>query len=251
MPAGKAAVKGGLAWAKPLHLGVSVRSMRRYSKPKTPALLVDGLRECRKALRLTFKIYNIDCAKVAPTATERRKTLNKIKTAARRLRKDKSWLSAGELLTALDTPDRDARTLAYGQLSAKGYLPLQFKKRLRDWPGLSSFPEDCLPALTELAALDVEALVPVGGRFPDPGLANAVARLIPIWKKVTGRTAGPISADFVGDRKKYPFADWLAEMHGLLGVAQPPVGRVLDIVRRMVETQKNPAPVTAEKDGNK
>ena len=90
----------------------------------------------------------------------------------------------------------------------------------------------------------------MGGCFPDPGLANAIANLVPIWKRVTGRTAGPISVDRVGDRKKCPFADWLAEMHGLFGVAHPPVGRVLDIVR-LVESRKNPAPVKASASGDK
>lgn len=252
MPAGKAAVTGGLAWAKrrTLHFGVSVRSMRRYSKPTTPTLTGDGLKECREALRFIFKIYNIDCANIAPTGTERRKALNKIKITARRLSDDKSWTSAGELLTALDTPDLDARKLVYRQLSAKGHDPLQFKKMLRNWRILSPFADDWLPVLIELATLDVEALVPAGGRFPDPGLATAVANLVPIWKRVTGRTAGPISADRVGDRKKCPFAEWLAEMHGLLGVPQPPVGRVLDIVL-IVETQKNPVPVTAGASGDK
>ena len=142
MPAGKAAVTGGLAWAKrrTLHFGVSVRSMRRYSKPKTLALTRDDIKECRRELRFTFKIYSIDCARVAPTATERRKALNRIKATARRLRDDKSWSLAGELLTALDTPDLDARKSAYRQLSAKGYQPLQFKKTLRDWRSFPLFP---------------------------------------------------------------------------------------------------------------
>jgi hypothetical protein len=243
MPAGKARVTGGIAWAKPLHFGVSVRSMRQYSKPKTAPLASAALRECRQNLRHAFLIYSIDCANNAPTATERRKTLKKIKTTARLLMNDKSRLSAGELLTALDAPDLEARKLAYRQLSARGYQPLQFKKTLRDWRVLSPFPEDCLPALAELAGLDVEALVPAGGRFPDPGLANAVAKLVPIWKEVTGRTAGAISANKECDRKKCPFADWFFEMCARLEIAQPPVGRITDIVR-LVEAQKNPAPVT-------
>ena len=77
MPAGKLAVTGGFAWAKALHFGVNIRAMRRYSKRKHPALLVDELRECRKALRSAFRKYLIACENYAPTATERRQALNK------------------------------------------------------------------------------------------------------------------------------------------------------------------------------
>lgn len=258
MPAGKAGVTGGVAWAKRVHFGVNVRSMRRYAKPRTPALTVAELREHRRALRFTFKIYSIDCANQAPTATERRNALTKIKTPARRLADERSWSSADTLLTTLDTADLDARRLVYRQLTKKGLDPLQFKKTLRNWHILSSFPEDCLPVVDELANLDVEDLVPAAGRFPDPGLAKAVAALVPIWKRVTGRAARPTSvgtaalrsAGMERDQKKHPFADWLSEMHALLEVAQPPVGRIVDIVRA-VEARKNPAPVSREKNADK
>ena len=241
---GKAAVSCGLAWStrRSLPFGINIRSMRGYSKSATPKLTVAELRECRQNLRFAFRIYAIDCANSAPTATERRKTLAKIKTAARRLDNDRTWASAGELLTALDTRDLDARKLVYAQLAANGCDPLLFKKTLLNWSIRSPFPSDCSSVVSELSNLHVEALVPARGRFPDPGLAKAVAALVPIWKKVTSRTAGLISQDREGERKKCPFASWLVEMHGLLDVAQPPVGRVVDIVR-MVETQKNQVPI--------
>jgi hypothetical protein len=76
------------------------------------------------------------------------------------------------------------------------------KRRLRHWTIASSADDVAIVAAKELANLDVEALVPVGGRFPDPGLAHLVASLIPIWKRATGRTPGPISADKEGGKKR-------------------------------------------------
>jgi hypothetical protein len=134
-------------------------------------------------------------------------------------------------LTALDTPDLDARKLAYGQLTARGHTPLQLKRTLRHWPTAPRFPESgAVEAASDLANLDIDALAPVGGRFPDPGLAKLVVSLVSNWETVTGRTARLVSVE-KGVRKKCPFADWLAEMHDLLGVPRPPVGRVIDIVR--------------------
>ena len=74
-------------------------------------------------------------------------------------------------------------------------VPVQIKKRLRHWTIVLSVDLVVIEAAKLLANLGVEALVPGGGRFPDPGLAHPVASLIPIWKRITGRMAAPISAD--------------------------------------------------------
>jgi hypothetical protein len=218
--------------------------MRRYAKRGVAALTVAELKQCRRDLRFAFKIYRIDCASAAPTGTERRKALTRIKNAAERLAAYQNPSAADDLLTALDTPDLDARKLAYIQLRAKGHKALQFKKALRHWPKAPRFPESgAFAAARELADLDIDTLAPVGGRFRDPGLANLVLRVVPIWERVAGRAAGPVSVDKEGDKKKCPFADWLAEMHDLLVVPRPPVGRVVDIVR-WVERSKKSAPTT-------
>jgi hypothetical protein len=227
-----------------LPFGVSVRSMRRYAKPKIAALSVADLKKYRRNLRFAFNSYAIDCAGVAPTATERRKPLARIKSAAEHFAAYLSPSAADDLLTALDTPDLDARTLAYKQLRAKGHRALQFKNALRHWPKAPRLPEiEAFAAARDLADLDIDTVSPVGGRFRDPGLANLVLRVASIWTSVTGRTAGPVSVDKFGEEKKCPFADWLAEMHDLLGVPRPPVGRIVDIVRQ-IERLKKPAPIT-------
>jgi hypothetical protein len=206
--------------------------------------MVADLRQCRDGIRRALKIYRIDCASTAPTMTERRKAIARIKNAAGRLATNKSRSAAWDLLTALDTPDLDARKLAYGQLTARGHTPLPLKRTLRHWPTAARLPESgAVAAASDLANLDIDALAPVGGRFPDPGLAKLVVSLVSNWETVTGRTARPVSVDKECERKKCPFADWLAEMHDLLGVPRPPVGRVIDIVRG-VERSKHKAPAT-------
>lgn len=246
MPAGKADISGGVAEAKRLHFGVSIRSLRRYKKPRVAILSRAEVRKLRRDLRFTFRIYAIACATVAPTATERRKALNKIQTSAARLVSMPNPSTANDFLTALETRDFHARNLAYRALTARGQKPFQIKKRIRHWTIASSVDLIVIGAAKVLTNLDIEVLVPIGGRFPDPGLAHLVASLIPIWKRATGRTPGPISADKEGGKKKCPFADYLAEMHDLLGVTQPPDGRVVDIVRCAARS-KNPAPVTEER----
>jgi hypothetical protein len=202
----------------------------------------EDAKKLRHSLRSAFQIYMIDCATPAPTGTQRRKELRKIRAAARRLAAHPNWRAADGLLKALDTPDLDARIVAYKVLTAKGYTPFQFKRTLRHWTITSSAESSDIAAANELASLDIQALAPAGGRFPDPGLAHLVASLIPIWTVVTGRTAGLVSVDVVDNVKRCPFAEWLNAMHQRLGVAQPPLGRVVDI-GRWVKRSKNPAPV--------
>jgi hypothetical protein len=232
MPAGKIAVSGGVGPLLYLPYGVSINSMRpRYAKQGVNPPDCQEIQHLRRYLRDTFKLYALDCRRSPPTATERRQALRRIKAAAERVVSMPNSATAGHLLTALETPDLDARKLVYRPLTAAGHNPLQFKRRLRHWTIASPADHDVIGSAMVLANLDVEALVPVGGRFPDPSLAHLVTSLIPIWTKITGRTAGLIKADLVGDAKECPFADWLGEMHDLLGAARPPLGRVIDIVR--------------------
>jgi hypothetical protein len=147
------------------------------------------------------EIYVLDCATTAPTATELRKALKKIQASAARLvlsRDDPSdelyaIQCADSLLAALDTPDSEARRLAYRALTAQACMPFhQIKRRLQRWRILSPIDRAAIVAAARLpASLDVETLVPASGRFPDPALAHLVAALIPLWKSVTGRKHFP------------------------------------------------------------
>jgi hypothetical protein len=108
---------------------------------------------------------------------------------------------------------------------------LLFKKGLRDVVAVSAPPNKYLPTVRQLANIDLNALAPLGGRWRDPGLPGLVATLVPIWKRVTGRTAGLVSVGKDCETKKCLFANWLGEMLGKIGIRPPPVGRVVDIVR--------------------
>ena len=88
-----------------------------------------------------------------------------------------------------------------------------------------------LPRIEVLAKLDVEALVPIRARWPDPALAPLVVRLTPIWCRVTGRSADLTQDDKAGDTKKCLFAKWLGDLFADMDLQRPPVGRVVDIVR--------------------
>lgn len=93
------------------------------------------------------------------------------------------------------------------------------------------FARDWLPRIGILAQLNVEDMVPIRERLPDPGLANLIADLEPIWCRVTGRTAALVSKDKEGGSKQCPFADWLGKLLKKAGLPRPPTGRVVDIVR--------------------
>ncbi len=239
MPAGKVGVSGRAAFARraSLHYGVNIRSVRQYKKSNVANIAAADIKRLRRDLRLLFTIYDIDCATAAPTVTERRKTLKKIKTSATRLVESgnpkQSWKWAGKLLEALNSSDRNTVALVYKQFSASGREIIQFKKLLLNQSVKSELPDHCLKTAKELAALDEEILAPTGGGFRDPGLAKLVAGLVPIWKVVTGRTASLISTNAEGELKKCLFAEWLTKMFGHMKLEKPPVGRVIDIVARV------------------
>ena len=145
--------------------------------------------------------------------------------------------NAYALLAALGSRDYGALNLAYRVLIANGHEPQRLKRRLRHLTIISSIDRAAIAAGAKvLADLDLEALVPVSGRFPDPALAHLVAALVP-----TGRTAGLVSIDKEGDKKKCPFADWLGEMHDFLRVPSPPAARAVDIVRSDSKKIRHPS----------
>jgi hypothetical protein len=230
MPAGKAGVVAGAVWIERLPHAVNIRSLRQWTKPGTRRLAVDEIKELRETLRFAFSRYRIDCRRLQQTPTERRQTIRKIGTAAQRFAKTPNWSWADKLLFNLDT-DRSADTIIRRHLGVAGKDWLLFKKGLRDVVAVSAPPNKYLPTVRQLANIDLNALAPLGGRWRDPGLPGLVATLVPIWKRVTGRTAGLVSVGKDCETKKCLFANWLGEMLGKIGIRPPPVGRVVDIVR--------------------
>jgi hypothetical protein len=238
--AGKIAISGGVGLRPYVPCGVSIRSLRRYAKPRVAIPSCQEAKRLRENLRSIFKTYALDCANPAPTATERRKTLGRIKNSAAHLIAAPSRRNADALLDALETPDYDALGMAYRALTANGHEPQRLKRRLRHWGDIivPGDGEAITAAARALASLNVEALVPMSVKgqfsgFPDPALAHLVAALVPVWERVTGRTVGLFSSYKDGqEEKRSLFADWLGEMHALMGLAPPSLWSVTDIVRR-------------------
>jgi hypothetical protein len=182
---------------------INIRSLKPFIKQNTRKPTRDELKNLRGELREAVKFYQLDRAESLSTPTQRRKQLTKVKTAAAHLvaKRRKGWAKrlaqairnaqtdkGAEMLLrkvlARGTGERFGRLAALlGELDAAASLPegtvLRGDEFATDW-------------LEVLAKLEVEALVPAGTRWPDPGLAPLVARLAPIWCRVTGRTAGPV-----------------------------------------------------------
>jgi len=259
MPAGKLAVAGGFAQVLQLPYSVNVRSLKPWVKKKTPPppLNVSELREHRRLLRKHVRIYRIDSATPRSTATERRLALKKIKNAAAKFLEPNSRkrLWAERLLDYLIESDVNTNRLLYLYVSTHGHGPdgvIAMKKQLRELFSPSIYPHESrppsgaiseaardrllafmstgLPVVRVLADVNIEALIPSSGRWPDPALANLVARVEPIWRRVTGRTSGPISKDRTGD-KGCPFAEWLVELLDRAKMGRPSTGRIVDVVR--------------------
>ena len=257
MAGGKASVSGGGAWVTPLPFTISVRSMRLRAKTGMRPLTVFELRKDRKDLRYAFKIYQISCATPNSTPTERRKMLGSIKTAARNLAKapptafkggtftgQKRW--ADRLLDEINAADKNTLAIITRVIGRRNWAP--FRKHLssvaRSLPGEAhedQYLSEYISTVQYMANINIEDFAPTRARWPDPPLASLVMATAPIWKRVTGRTAGLVSTDNGGDLKESPFADWLQELLAKIGLPSPPVGRVVDIIRHNL---KNPAPAT-------
>ena len=257
MAGGKASVSGGGAWVIPLPFTISVRSMRLRAKAGIPPLTVFELRKDRKDLRYAFKIYRIACATAIPTPTERRKMLGRIATAARNLAKasptafkrgtftgQRRW--ANRLTDEIKAADKSTIAIITRDVGRHNWE--RFRKDLSSvaasLPGQANEDNDSpeyLSTVQHMANINIDDCAPTSARWPDPPLASLVTATAPIWKRITGRTAGLISTDNGGDSKASPFADWLKELLAKLGLPSPPVGRVVDIIRHNL---KNPAPIT-------
>jgi hypothetical protein len=196
-------------------------------------------------LRDAFKRAQVDYAREHSTAKELRERLSKIATAARRYAKSKDLKWADVLLGHLDD-ERNAAQIIRQKLEISGPEWIGFKKELRNVFARHAAPDSSINVARQIAEIEIGALAPKSGLFPDPTLFQLVAVLAPVWTEITGRTAAPVSVDAIGDIKVFHFARWLDGMFGLLDLPLPPDGRVLDIVR--FQKGKNPAPVTVQKD---
>jgi hypothetical protein len=184
--------------------------------------------------------------------------LGKIKNAAAKFIEPKSRkrLWAERLLEYLIESDVHTNKLLYLDVSTHGHGPagvIALKNQLRELFSRSIYPHESppipgtisqaeldrlvefmlsgFPVVKVLANINIDALVPSSGRWPDPALANLVAGVKPIWRRVTGRTAGLISRDRSGDAKDCPFANWLVGLLEQAKIGRPPLGRIVDIVR--------------------
>ncbi len=102
-----------------------------------------------------------------------------------------------------------------------------------------AFMTGSLPIVKILANIEINVLTPGSGRWPDPALANLIAGLEPIWRRVTGRTAALISKE-KGCLTQCAYADWLRELLEKIGLPGPPVGLVVEVVRpRKQKTEKS------------
>jgi hypothetical protein len=243
---------------KTLPYSVSIRSLRRppWARSSARSLDVPELRQLRKLLRMHIMAYRIAVQTPLCTATERRKSLGKIKTAAMRLIENPSRQWAERFLRSLDDVDANTRAVVYRHLWSMGIrwtaIP-GIKRQLGDLyylsvyhdeaypaPGrlsraqhdrVARFEIECLPTVRALASIDSRVLVSRQGKWRDPAQANLVAALEPVWCRVTGRSAGLTSIDKVGAQKRCRFAEWLKEILTAIDLPAPSLSRVADVVR--------------------
>ena len=166
MPAGKLALRGGVGFRPHVPDGISIRSLQRYAKPRAKITDPREVEKLENDLCFAFRRYITYRAAIAPTATERRKMLTRIKTSATRLVSARNRPNAWGLLDALDAPDHGTRDLVYLLRTN----PLLFKQRLRHWASASAGDPLAIAVTIEtanrLAGLDIEGLVPESGRIP-------------------------------------------------------------------------------------
>jgi hypothetical protein len=260
MPKGRPGVSGGFALVLPLSDAVNVRSLQCWVKRRNPPKLTRSeLRECDRLLRKLISIYRIARATPQPTATERRRILGKIKTAAGRFVKKPTVPWRDKLLNRLEAADVNTRSILNHEIISRGHSSnalIAMKRKLQELFSMSRYPDeslscpvpqawidraaafitDDLPVVHVLANIEVNVLVPGSGKWPDPALANLVAGLEPIWHRVTGRTAVyvPDSKTQVrsGAASKCPFAEWLGALFEGMEWQRPPVSRVAAVLER-------------------
>jgi hypothetical protein len=242
VPVGKLGAVAGPVWTGHLPHGINVTSMRLHQPAKTPKPRPDAaaIKKWRKTLRDAFRRYRIDLGRLHPTATQFRESLLRIKTAARRyaVAGDIKW--ADRFLSYLDG-DLNAATLVRREIGISGLDWLEFKRELQAVYAVHAAPRESKDVARRIAGIDIDKHDAERGPWRDPALFRLVSVLAPVWEEVTGRTAAQSTVDRIEELKEFRFAMWLAEMHALIGVPNPPAGRALDVVLR--QKKENPASV--------
>jgi hypothetical protein len=261
MPAGKLGAIASAVWVKPLSHGISVRSLKCFRSARKVKKKPDAaaIRQRRKRLRNAFRRYLVDCSQVHPTATELRKSVSAIVKAAQRFVASPTWKLADDLLTRLEI-NRNVETVIRQGLRISGAEWVLLKREMRRQLAVGVVPGESPAAVAErsvriaglvllMARFDVAMVAPESGRWADPALFRLVSVLAPLWKEVTGRAAGPLSDNWGKEGRQFLFADWLEEMHCLIGFEAPLRGRILDSVRPSGprRRQKKPPSVKRQK----
>ena len=146
----------------------------------------------------------------------------------------------GQFLSYLDG-DSNAATLVRREIGISGLDWLEFKRELQAVYAMRAAPRETKDVARRIAGIDIDKYDAERGPWRDPALFRLVSVLAPVWEEVTGRTAAQSTVDRIEELKEFRFAMWLAEMHALIGVPNPPAGRVLDVVLR--QKKENPASV--------
>jgi hypothetical protein len=93
------------------------------------------------------------------------------------------------------------------------------------------FVVDCGPGVRALAALNVDELAPVGGKWRNPAEANLILALIPLWRRVTARTPGLTGLRRESDEKQCRYAEWLAHILASVELPAPSTSRIVAVVK--------------------
>lgn len=261
MPAGRLGAIPGPVWTRNLDDTVVMRSSLSYAvnmrslKPYRSARKVKkqpdatAISEWRRRLRDAFRRYQVDCAQGHPTATELRKRVAEIIKAARRFIESPTPDLADKLLECLEL-DWNAQAAVRKWLGVRPADWIRFKRELRDLYAKHKLPgESALAVVIRISRIETKKLAPKSGPWRDPALFRLVSVLVPLWREVTGRAAGPLSDNWGKGGRQFLFADWLGEMHRLIGFEAPPRERILDSARPSGprRRQKKPPSVKRQK----
>jgi hypothetical protein len=230
MPSGKPGAIAGAVSVERLSQNISIRSMRRHAKKGHVAITVTELKQLRRKLRDAFTIYRIDMGRTQVTPTEQRRLLAKIVVAAKHFERASTWAWADKLLSHLEA-ERSIETIARraSGLASRDWLTM--KKDLRSMSASAPPSDDLAVLVAGLSEIDIDAVVPTGAKWRDPGLVRLVLALAPIWRRVTGRSDKLVSVDRSNDEKRNFFAEWLNQAQRAIGVQETPVRQINDVLR--------------------
>lgn len=240
---------------------INVKSARKYASDDAGKLTVAEIRKLRPKLREAVRQYQVAHASPIPTPTARRVTLNAIKTAAGRLleaRASGGW--AGRLARALQKAsgaDQDLHrrlsatiikvtgrgvsglaslTGELEALSATSKAPGAHERRNR-------LTSEWSHHLEVLRSLDVDALAPKRTRWPDPALPALISALVPLWRRITGRSCLATELGSEKHPNEHPlFGVWTGEIVRVAGLPAPGEWAIWDIANRLeLDFQKIPS----------